>query len=32
MRMGTAEIESERREEFEKWLSDLDAVLLAVGD
>ena len=26
------EIETERKEQFEKWVSDVDAIILAVGD
>ncbi len=30
--MGTAELESDRKAKFEEWLSNVDAVVLAVGD
>ncbi len=30
--MGTAELDSDRKAAFEEWLSNVDAVVLAVGD
>jgi hypothetical protein len=30
--MGTADLESERREKIEDWIRSVDAVVLAVGD
>jgi hypothetical protein len=31
-RMGIAEIESERKNKFDEWIDQVDAVVLAVGD